>query len=219
MIALDSVSKWYPTRNGRRYVLRDVTVRLPAGRHLALLGANGAGKSTLLRLIGGIDYPSTGTIRSEARISWPVGLTGGFQGSLTGRENVRFVCRINGVAERAAMRAKLDFVEDFAGIGTYFDEPVKTYSAGMRARVGFALSMAFDFDYYLIDEVLSVGDQAFRAKCQEELAARRGRCTFIVASHNLNTVRQICETGAIVRDGGVVLYDDIGEAVDAYQAA
>ncbi len=219
MIALDSVSKWYPTRQGRKYVLRDVTVRLPAGRHVALLGVNGAGKSTLLRLIGGIDYPSAGRISSSARISWPVGLTGGFQGSLTGRDNARFVCQINGIAERAAIRAKLDFVEDFAEIGSYFDEPVKTYSSGMRARLGFALSMAFEFDYYLIDEVLSVGDHGFRAKCQRELAARRGRCTFIVASHNLNTVREICEIGAIVRDGGVVLYPDIAEAVEAFQAA
>ena len=138
-IALDAVSKWYPTRQGRRYVLRDVTLRLPAGRHLALLGANGAGKTTLLRLIGGIDHPSAGTIRSAARISWPVGLTGGFQGSLTGRENARFVCRINGVAERPALRERLAYVEDFAEIGAYFDEPVKTYSTGMRARLGFAL--------------------------------------------------------------------------------
>jgi ABC-type multidrug transport system ATPase subunit len=115
-IALDGVSKWYPTRHGRKYVLRDVTVRLPAGRHLALLGANGAGKTTLLRLIGGIDHPSAGAIRSRARISWPVGLTGGFQGSLTGRENARFVCRINGIAERPALRERLGYVADFAGI-------------------------------------------------------------------------------------------------------
>ena len=219
MIALDGVSKWYPTRHGRQYVLRDVTVRLPAGRHLALLGANGAGKTTLLRLIGGIDHPNAGTVRSTARISWPVGLTGGFQGSLTGREGARFVCRINGVTERAAIREKLDFVADFADIGDYFDEPVKTYSSGMRARLGFALSMAFDFDYYLIDEVMAVGDQAFRGKCHDELAARRGRSTFIVASHNLNIVRQICEVGAVVRNGNVVFYNDIDEAVEAYQAA
>ena len=219
MIALDGVSKWYPTRHGRKYVLRDVSARLPVGRHLALLGRNGAGKTTLLRLIGGIDHPNSGAIRTDARISWPVGLTGGFQGSLTGRENARFVCRINGIAERTAMRERLDFVAGFAEIGDYFDEPVKTYSSGMRARLGFALSMAFDFDYYLIDEVLSVGDQSFRAKCQEELAARRGRSTFIVASHNLATVREICEMGAILRDGGIVLYPDIGEAVEAYRAA
>lgn len=217
-IALNGVSKWYPTRHGRRYVLRDVTARLPAGRHLALLGRNGAGKSTLLRLLGGIDHPSMGTIRRDGEVSWPVGLSGGFQGSLTGRENARFVCRINGAGERAALREKLDFVAGFAEIGDYFDEPVKTYSSGMRARLGFALSMAFDFDYYLIDEVMSVGDQAFRQKCQDELERRRGRSTFIVASHNLQAMRQICEMGIIVCDGGIELFGEIGEAVEAYKA-
>lgn len=217
MIELDGVSKWYPTRQGRRYVLRDVTAQLPAGRHLALLGANGAGKSTLLRLISGIDHPSAGAVRSAARISWPVGLTGGLQGSLTGRENARFVCRINGVAERAAMRERLDFVIGFAEIGAYFDEPVKTYSSGMRARLGFALSMAFDFDYYLIDEVMAVGDQAFRGKCQAELESRRGTSTFIVASHNLPMVAKMCDIGIIVRDGAVTVHE-IGEAVEIYSA-
>ncbi len=217
MIELDGVTKWYPTRGGRKYVLRDVSTRLPAGKHLALLGRNGAGKTTLLRLIGGIDYPSDGIIRSSDRISWPVGLTGGFQGSLTGRENTRFVCRINGVFEPAAMREKTDYVEDFAEIGAYFDEPVKTYSAGMRARLGFGVSMAFDFDYYLIDEAMAVGDQSFRRKCNEEISRRRGISTFILATHNLQLVKNNCDIGIIVSEGNVVVYPDIEEAIDVYQ--
>ncbi len=217
MIALEGVSKWYPSPTGRKYVLRDVDAALPAGLHLALLGRNGAGKTTLLRLLGGIDHPSDGRIRSQGRVSWPVGLTGGFQGSLTGRENTRFVCRINGVTDRDEMRGITDYVEGFAEIGDYFDMPVKTYSSGMRARLGFGVSMAFDFDWYLIDEVMAVGDQSFRGKCQAELERRRGASTFIVASHNLQMVRQMCDVGIVVRDGSVTVHE-IGEAVEIYSA-
>ena len=217
MIALEGVTKWYPSPMGRKYVLRDVDATLPAGRHLALLGRNGAGKTTLLRLLGGIDHPNEGRIRATGRVSWPVGLTGGFQGSLTGRENTRFVCRINGVTERDEMREITGFVEDFAEIGDYFDMPVKTYSSGMRARLGFGVSMAFEFDWYLIDEVMAVGDQSFRGKCQAELERRRGTSTFIVASHNLQMVRKMCDIGIIVRDGGVTVHE-IGEAVEIYGA-
>ncbi|MDH5527964.1 MAG: ABC transporter ATP-binding protein [Nitrospirota bacterium] len=217
MITLNNVAKWYPTRNGRSYVFRDVTATLPAGRHIGVLGRNGAGKSTLLRLLGGIDHPSHGHIRRQGRVSWPVGLTGGFQGSLTGRESVRFVCRINGVSDRERMREKIAFVAEFADIGDYFDEPVKHYSSGMRARLGFGLSMAFDFDYYLIDEIIAVGDPQFRLKCQDELMKRRGQSTFIVVSHNLPQLKALCQTGVIVRDGEVSVYSDIEEAIDVYQ--
>lgn len=216
MIALDGVTKWYPSPTGRKYVFRGLDAELPAGRHLALLGRNGAGKTTLLRLLGGIDHPSEGRIRADGRISWPVGLTGGFQGSLTGRENTRFVCRINGVTDRGGMREVTDFVEEFAEIGDYFDMPVKTYSSGMRARLGFGVSMAFEFDWYLIDEVMAVGDQAFRGKCQAELQSRQGRSTFIVASHNMQMVRKMCDVGIVIRDGEVIVRD-IDEAVEIYR--
>lgn len=202
---------------GRKYVFRDLDAELPAGRHLALLGRNGAGKTTLLRLLGGIDHPNEGRIRSTGRVSWPVGLTGGFQGSLTGRENTRFVCRINGVTERDAMREITDYVQDFAEIGDYFDMPVKTYSSGMRARLGFGVSMAFAFDWYLIDEVMAVGDQSFRGKCEAELERRRGASTFIIASHNLAMMRKMCDVGIIVRDGAVTVHP-IAEAVEIYGA-
>ncbi|MBE9553847.1 MAG: ABC transporter ATP-binding protein, partial [Proteobacteria bacterium] len=142
---------------------------------------------------------------------------GGFQGSLTGRENTRFVCRINGVTERGEMREITDYVEDFAEIGDYFDMPVKTYSSGMRARLGFGVSMAFEFDWYLIDEVMAVGDQSFRGKCEAELERRRGTSTFIIASHNLQMMRRMCDIGIIVRDGAVTVHE-IGEAVEIYSA-
>ena len=216
MITLDHVTKWYPTWKGRKYVLRDVSVRFPPATHLALLGRNGAGKTTLLRLIGGIDFPNEGTITSTGAVSWPVGLTGGFQGSLTGRENTRFVCRINGVGG-AEMDDKVAFIAGFAELAEYFDMPVKTYSSGMRARLGFAVSMAFEFDYYLIDEIMAVGDPVFRGKCAVELRERRGRSSFIMASHNVRMLKEHCDIAIVVRDGGLEVYDDVSEAIDVYR--
>lgn len=217
MIELRSVSKWYPTRKGRRYVLRDVSAQFPSARHLALLGRNGAGKSTLLRLIGGIDFPDQGAIRTTGSISWPVGLASGFQGSLTGRENTRFVCRINGVNDPQELQEKIAFVVEFAELAEYFDMPVKTYSSGMRARLGFATSMAFQFDYYLLDEITAVGDQDFREKCVAELEKRRGRSSFIFASHSLAMLKKHCDMGVIVGDGRITTYQDVEEAIDVYQ--
>ncbi len=217
MIELDGISKWYPTRRGRKYVLRDVSAQLPAGRNLGLIGHNGSGKSTLLRLIGGIDHPNKGTIRSTGKISWPVGLTGGFQRNVSGRENARFVCRINGIGDAEAIRGKLEFIADFAEIGAYFDEPVATYSSGMKARLGFGLSMAFDFDYYLIDEVMSVGDQNFRQKAQDELNARKDRSTFILVSHNFAILRDTCEIGILLRSERIEIFPTIDEAIEAYR--
>ena len=216
MITLDGVTKWYPTWKGRKYVLREVSATIPSGAHLALLGRNGAGKTTLLRLIGGIDFPNEGAITSDGTISWPVGLGGGFQGSLTGRENARFVCRING-AGGVEMDDKIAFITAFAEIDEYFDMPVKTYSSGMRARLGFAVSMAFEFDYYLIDEIMAVGDQSFRGKCAVELRKRRGQSSFIMASHNLRMLREHCDIAIVVRDGGLEVYDDMNKAIDVYR--
>ncbi|HUG21244.1 ABC transporter ATP-binding protein, partial [Piscinibacter sp.] len=147
MLQLRNLTKWYPTPQGRRYVFRNLNFTFPAGANVGLIGRNGAGKSTLMRLIGGTDTPNAGAVVTDARVSWPVGLTGGFQGSLTARENIQFVCRVNG-ATGAAMRRVISFVEDFAEIGDSFNLPVKSYSSGMRSRVAFGLSMAFDFDYY-----------------------------------------------------------------------
>jgi len=170
-----------------------------------------------MRLLGGADVPDSGVIQTDQSISWPVGLSGGFQGSMTGRENVKFVCRVYG-AEGAAMREKVRYVEDFAEIGDWFDEPVKTYSSGMRSRLAFGLSMAFDFDYYLIDEVMSVGDGHFKRKCAEVFKERLSKSKVVLVSHATTEIEKLCDIVLLVRNGQVVVYDDVQEGIKAYNS-
>jgi len=216
MIELRDVTKSYPSPVGRRYVFRDLSFQFPPDASIGLIGPNGAGKTTLMRLLGGIDSPDRGTVVSDANISWPVGLAGGMQGSLSGRDNVRFVCRVYGAIGRA-MREKMAYVEAFAEIGEYFDLPVKSYSSGMRSRLAFGLSMAFDFDYYLIDEVMAVGDAQFRKKCQEAFRTRLDNANLILVSHNMADVRQWCDVVVLVKDGTATLFDDVEDGILAYQ--
>lgn len=215
MIELRHVSKSYPTPHGRRYVFRDLNFLFPDGASIGLIGPNGAGKSTLMRLLGGIDAPDSGQVLSDMRISWPVGLSGGMQTSLSGRDNARFVCRIYGATGRA-MREKIAAVEAFAEIGEYFDLPVKSYSSGMRSRLAFGLSMAFDFDYYLIDEVMSVGDAQFRSKCREAFRNKLQNARMILVSHNMTDIREWCDVIVLIKDGTVTLFEDIEAGIDAY---
>jgi capsular polysaccharide transport system ATP-binding protein len=212
---LKNITKSYLTPKGRRYVFRDLSLKIPAGKNIGLIGRNGAGKSTLVRLLGAADVPDFGTIATDKSISWPVGLSGGFQGSMTGRENVKFVSRVYG-AVGDAMRQKVAYVEDFAEIGSWIDEPVKTYSSGMRSRLAFGLSMAFDFDYYLIDEVMSVGDAQFRRKCAEVFEERLQKSKVVLVSHNMPEIKKLCDVVLLVRDGGVQIYDDVDEGIKAY---
>jgi capsular polysaccharide transport system ATP-binding protein len=212
---LRNITKSYLTPKGRRHVFRDLSLKIPAGKNIGLIGRNGAGKSTLVRLLGGADVPDSGTIATDKSISWPVGLSGGFQGSMTGRENIKFVSRVYG-AVGEAMRRKVAYVEDFAEIGTWIDEPVKTYSSGMRSRLAFGLSMAFDFDYYLIDEVMSVGDAHFKRKCAEVFEERLQKSKVVLVSHNMNEIQKLCDVVLLVRDGGVQIYDDVAEGIKAY---
>ncbi|MCU0977303.1 MAG: ABC transporter ATP-binding protein [Steroidobacteraceae bacterium] len=216
MIALDRVTKWYPTRGGRRYILRDVSMTLPRDRNIAILGRNGAGKSTFMRLVGGIEYPNSGTISTDLRVSWPMGLTGGFQGSLTGRQNSAFVCRIFST-DRREIAERVAYVWDFSELGEYFDMPLKTYSSGMRSRLAFALSMAFEFEVYLIDEITSVGDQAFREKSAAALEERRGRASVILVSHSMPMLRHLCDMGILLENGEVSAFDTVDEAIARYQ--
>ncbi len=216
MIELQHLSKSYRTTHGRKYVFRDLSCVFPEGKNIGLIGRNGAGKSTLMRLIGGMDTPDHGKVLTDKSISWPVGLAGGFQGSLSGRDNVKFVCRIYG-ATGQAMLNKIRFVEEFAEIGEYFDQPVKSYSSGMSSRVSFGLSMAFDFDYLLIDEVMAVGDAHFRQKCQTTFDEKRGQSNMILVSHNMGDIRRFCDLVLLVQDGQVLIYDDIEEGIRAYQ--
>lgn len=215
MIEIRNLTKRYPVKNGFRYVLRDVSLTIPSRTNLAILGPNGAGKSTFLRLIGGAEPADSGTILTDQEISWPLGLTSGFQGSLTGRENVMFVCRINGLNFDES-RYVISQVVDFAEIGEYFDMPVSTYSSGMKGRLSFGLSMAFEFDVYLIDELTSVGDTIFREKAKAAFENIRKRASLIFVSHNLRTLKQSCQSALFMREGMADFYPDIDEGIEAY---
>jgi capsular polysaccharide transport system ATP-binding protein len=212
---LRNITKSYLTPKGRRHVFRDLSLKIPAGKNIGLIGRNGSGKSTLMRLLGGADVPDSGTVATDKSISWPVGLSGGFQGTMTGRENIKFVSRVYG-AVGDAMRQKIAYVEDFAEIGSWIDEPVKTYSSGMRSRLAFGLSMAFDFDYYLIDEVMSVGDAPFKRKCAEVFEERLQKSKVVLVSHSMPEIKKLCDVVLLVRDGGVQIYDDVDEGIKAY---
>jgi len=217
MIELKNLTKSYRTNAGRRYVFRNLNLVIPPNKNIALIGKNGAGKSTLMRLLGGLDMPDSGKVETAKSISWPVGLSGGFQGSMTGRQNVKFVCRVHG-AEGAEMSRLVKYVEDFAEIGNYFDQPVKTYSSGMRARVAFGLSLAIDFDYYLVDEAMSVGDAHFREKAVQAFRDRVDRANIILVTHGMSQVRRMCDLILLVKNGQVLQYDDIEQGIAAYQA-
>jgi capsular polysaccharide transport system ATP-binding protein len=213
MIALEGVAKAYRTRTGRKTVLDDANAVFGAGHNFGILGVNGAGKSTLIRLLAGSEQPDRGIVRRHARVSFPLGFGGTFHGALSGRENASFLARIYG----ARRRSVIDYVAAFSELDEYFDMPVNTYSAGMRARLAFAACLAIDFDVYLIDEVTEIGDQRFRRKCAEAFRARMAHSDIILATHNPQTLRQYCDRGAVLADGALFVYDDLGAALTRYQ--
>ena len=212
MIALQNVTKTYPTLHGINVVLNDITAVFPRRRNIGIIGRNGAGKSTLMRLISGSECPDSGAILRRCRVSWPVGFSGGFSGSLTGAENTRFVARIYGMDVETVAA----FAHAFSEVGEYFYMPVKTYSSGMRARLAFALSMAIDFDVYLVDEITAVGDSQFQKKCRTAFEERRERSTLIIVSHDMATIRSYCDSCALLRNGKLHFYDTLEEAQVAY---
>lgn len=216
MIELKNLSKSFLTPNGRHYVFKNLNAVMPENKSIAMLGKNGAGKSTLLRIIGGIDFADKGEIITKKTISWPVGLTGGFQGSLTARQNIKFVARLYSSNEDEVLKV-IEFVEHFADIGKYFDMPIKSYSSGMRSRIAFGLSMAFNFDYYLLDEVSAVGDVNFRKKSQALLDDLKQRSNVIMVSHNLKELIQNCDVAFLVKDGEAIYFDDVQNAVEVYK--
>lgn len=218
MIELDKVTKSYLTLRGRKVVFRDLSFEIPEGLNVGLIGRNGAGKSTLMRLLSAVDMPDSGRVITKARLSWPVGLRGGMQKNLTGRDNVKFVCRVQGV-RKSGMKEKIRYVQEFAEIGDYFDQPVASYSSGMRARLAFGMSMAFDFDYYLIDEVMSVGDATFRAKSREVFRERLQRSKIIIVTHNMKTIRRMCDIVVHLDGGRAVVYEDVAQGIAAYENA
>lgn len=215
MIRIENLSKSYRTSQGRHYVFKDLNIELPTGKSVALIGRNGAGKSTLLRMIGGIDRPDSGRIITNSTISWPVGLAGGFQGSLTGRENVKFVSRL--YSKKEELSDKIRFVESFAELGKYFDMPIKTYSSGMKSRLGFGLSMAFKFDYYLVDEVTAVGDARFKKKCSDLFYKIKEKSSIIMVSHGLSALKQNCDVGIYLGKDKVIYSDSVDYLIDLYK--
>jgi len=212
MIALEGVAKTYRTRTGHKTVLANANATFESGHNFGILGVNGAGKSTLIRLLAGSERPDRGVVRRHARVSFPLGFGGTFHGALSGRENAAFLARIYG----ARLRSVIDYVAAFSELAEYFDMPVNTYSAGMRGRLAFAACLAIDFDVYLIDEVTEIGDQRFRRRCAEAFRERMARSDIILVTHNPQTLRQYCDRGAVLADGALSLYDDIGDALSRY---
>lgn len=212
MIELDNVTKAYATSGGAAPILTGVDMTLLRGQSIGVLGRNGAGKSTLLRIIGGAELPDSGIVRRTMSVSWPLAFSGGFQSSLTGADNVRFICRIYGVDPNASMA----YVEEFSELGIYLHEPVRTYSSGMRARLAFASSMVVEFDCYLIDEIVAVGDSRFQAKCHEELFTKRADRARIIVSHDPGYIREHCDRAAILLNGQLLHFDSVDHAFEAY---
>ena len=216
MIKIENLTKSYRTPTGRHYVFKDLNIEIPSGKSVAFIGRNGAGKSTLLRMIGGIDRPDSGKIITNKTVSWPVGLAGGFQGSLTGRENVKFVARL--YAKQEELKEKIEFVEEFAELGKYFDMPIKTYSSGMRSRLGFGLSMAFKFDYYIVDEVTAVGDARFKEKCAQLFKERHKESSFLMVSHSLNSLKEFCDVAIVFKNSYIIgYYENVQSGIDEYK--
>jgi capsular polysaccharide transport system ATP-binding protein len=211
MIELRDLWKRFP---GGSLVAQGITATFPSGQATALLGCNGAGKSSLLAMIAGTLRPDAGQLLRHGTVSWPVGFAGAFHPDLTGAQNTRFVARVYGVDSCDL----LGFVRAMSGLGNAMRQPVRRYSSGMRARLGFALSMGIPFDMYLVDEVTAVGDAAFRRETSELLKARLGQAGAIVVSHAPAQLRAVCTAGAVLEDGRLRMFDDLDEAIAVYEA-
>src|SRR5271155_919940 len=214
MLSVEHVSKVYETRQGPYKVFDDVSFTLQRGRNLGILGRNGAGKSTLIRLISGAERPTTGRIRRGMRVSWPLAFGGAFQTHLTGLDNLKFVCRVYGVDYRPLV----SFVEEFTELGIYFREPVMHYSQGMMTRLAFALSMAIEFDCFLIDEAMVVGDVRFHERCHVELFHKRKDRAFILVTHDAKVIKLYCKNACVLHEGQLLPFPNVDAAYDFYQA-
>lgn len=215
MIELKNVTKYFQTNQGKNYTMKNVNLVIPSNVNIAILGRNGTGKTTLMRMLGKIEFPNKGRIISSKSFSWPMGLGAGFVSSMTGRSNVKFVCRLYG-KNKEEMAEIIEAVKEFSELGKYFDMPIRTYSSGMNARLSFGLSLMFDFDYLLMDETLSVGDANFKKKSEEALKAKIDKCSIILVSHSMPTLRRLCDVGIVVHEGKLEYFPQIGDAIDAY---
>lgn len=214
MIRIEDLTKFYPSELGRQYVFSDLTFTFPEGKNVALLGSNGAGKSTLFRILAGSEYPNRGKVVTDLALSWPVALATGIHSKMTGRENTRFIGRVNGVANLDEYEEK---VKAFAELGVKYDLPVQTYSSGMRSRLAFGCCIAIDFDVYLIDEATSVGDQKFRKKAKQALLDKTKQASVIMVSHDMKEIREFCDSAVILHKGELTFYEDLEEGLGVYE--
>jgi capsular polysaccharide transport system ATP-binding protein len=212
MIKLRNIQKRYHTRRGHHTVLDGIDLTVLPGEKIGILGRNGSGKSTLIRILSGAEQPTQGSVYRGMRVSWPLAFGGAFQGGLTGMDNIRFVCRIYGVDVDTAT----GFVKEFSELGSYLYEPVMTYSNGMRARLAFALSISVDFDCYLIDEIVAVGDRRFHDKCHEELFVKRSTKSMIIVSHDPHYIKEHCDKACVLVNGKLLHFESIDDAYGYY---
>lgn len=214
MIVFDRVSKSYHTNGVRKTILQDFSFTFPQNRNIAIMGRNGVGKSTLMRLLAGTEPPDSGHVWRSMRVSWPLGFTGGFNGSMTGIENIRFVSRIYGQDPRRV----IDYVTEFAQLGPYLRLPIRKYSSGMKARLAFGLSMAIEFDIYLIDEITAVGDEEFRQKSKAVFEKKLARSQIIMISHSPSAIQQYCDCGLLLEGDRIRFFDRTEDLLIAYKA-
>ncbi len=212
MIKFQNVCKSYKLKDSTKTILDNISFEFPEKKNIGVLGVNGAGKSTLLRLIAGTEFPDSGKIIRTGKYSWPLGFSGAFHGTLTGIENLRFACRIY----NANIKEVTEFVKDFSELGKFIHEPIQTYSSGMRSRLAFALSMAIDFDVYLVDEIMGVGDQGFQEKCKNAFTAKRETSSVIMVSHSMNTIRDFSDVALLLTGEHLEIHEDVEEAIEVY---
>ncbi len=214
MIRFEHLTKSYPTPWGRKVVIDDLSLELPSGKALGLLGRNGAGKSTLMQIVAGTLPPDSGRVISDGTISWPIGLGGALHPDMTGAQNVRFIARIYGIDSDSLCA----FVQDFAELGAHFQMPLRSYSSGMRSRLAFGASMGIPFDTYLVDEVTSVGDARFRAKSKAIFRERMKTSGAIMVSHNMRELLEFCDAGLVLENGRMYYFEDLEEAIALHEA-
>lgn len=214
MIEFRNVSKHYLTTASRKTIVDRLDLSLPDGAKVGLLGRNGAGKTTLLAMVAGVAPPNSGEIRRSGAISWPLGFGWAFHPELTGAQNVRFVARIYGV-DTDALTA---YVADFAELGEFIDMPVRNYSSGMKARLGFGMAMGIAFDWYLVDEITAVGDSRFKRKSLAVFKSRLKDAGLLMVSHSINTIRNYCDAGLVIEGGRVRYFADVEEAIAVHEA-
>lgn len=214
MIKLQNLTKFYPSDLGPQYIFEDINFEIPEGHNIGILGSNGAGKSTLFRILAGSEYPNKGRVVTDKAISWPVALATGIHPQMTGRENTRFIGRVNGVANLDEYEEK---VKKFAELGIKYDLPVRSYSSGMRSRLAFGCCIAIDFEIYLIDEATSVGDQKFRKKARQALLDKSKSANVIMVSHEIKEIKEFCDSAIVLHEGNLTFYDDLDEAIKVYE--